>query len=168
MGIYTPRKCPPLLTAAWLNEELTAIETAHNSHSKENFPDNCVPLAAMQNRYGYFTEVLLPEDCDTSDATYYIVPVDCTLVKYTACAAACDGSSKFYLGYFPMDVTGISGSVVDIVTTTSFVSANNVLSGTLNVTLYPGYVIAVQTTTDGSLALKRSAYCLTFKAKHTS
>lgn len=168
MGIYIPRKPPQILTAAWLNEELTAIETAHNSHSKENFPDNCVPLAAMQNRYGYFVHVVHPETNTASEMSYFPIVCDCTLVKYTACAAACDATSTFEIGYYPVDSLGNAGTIVTLLAATNFASVNNVVSGTLSTTLYAGYLMYVNTVTDGSLALKRSTIALTFKAKHTS
>lgn len=168
MGLYKPRKVPPVLSAAWINEELAAIATAHNTHAKEDLPNDCIPLPALQNRYSYFVIVIQPEANATSDLQYCCVPVDCTLVKYSATAAACDGTSTFELGYYPAQSDGTIGTAVSLVAAHNFTTAHTVHAGTLSTVMKTGDVVAVVTATDGALALKRPTIALTFKAYHTS
>lgn len=157
MATYTPRKLPSVLTTQWLSDELAEIETKHNSHDPEDFPEKSIPLRALKYQYGQYCTVMQHDGTCSGGLDQFYLPIlsTCVLTAYSITCHAKAGTVPF----------GILSSVTGqyLVGPTSWASTYS----TSSTTLYPGdnIQILIDTSSAGA-SVTRMAAVFWFKARH--
>lgn len=167
--LYEPRKMPAVLAVDWINTELQAIKDAHDMHYYQNFPDNSVPLFAMQNRYGAWVASMQTEANIAGSAVfsvYYPIPVACTLSGYSTCLHLKTGAGATTY-HFEYTATRSPLSWTDINTGTAFTQAYYNYHGSCAISLVPGDCVRAVFTVPTGDTLYRPTAGLRFKAQHT-
>jgi len=167
---YEPRKIPAVLTVDWINTEFGSIATKHNSHVYQDFPDNCVPLFAMQDRYGAWVASMQGEANIAGSAVvslYYPISVACTLAGYSACLHLKTGAGATTY-HFEYTATRSPISWTDVNTGTAFTQAYyHGYHGSCAISLVPGDCVRAVFTVPTGNTLYRPTAGLKFKTKHT-
>ena len=171
MGQYSPGTPSGAITATFLDTELSAIETAHNTHATADFPDACVPNTALVNPMAYYTMHLYTESVgasvvETTIQDSVIVPCNSTLVSAKCiCTARAAGNEETTLyREADTDVELLSSG-----TNITLAAAMTVYTATLAETaFYTNDVLTLRCVTGVGESITGLRWTLTFKANHVS
>jgi hypothetical protein len=157
MATYTPRKLPAVLTTQWISDELAEIETKHNSHDPEDFPEKCVPLRALKYQYSQWCTVLQHDGICSGALDQFYLPIlsTCVLTAYSITAHASAGTCPFGI------LSSVTGTY--LVGPTAFASTY----ATSSTTLYPGDNVQVLIdTSSAGASVTKMVSTFWFKSKH--